>query len=76
MQLNGDTWSPILSKGPFKNFSFSKVNLDCILKHIKNINIQKASQESDIPNKIVKDNHDIFGPFIHKSLNHHPSQKY
>ena len=59
----------ILSKGPFKNFSFSKVNLDCILKHIKNINIQKASQESEIPNKIVKDNHDIFGPFIHKSLN-------
>ena len=50
----------ILSKGPFKNFSFAKVNLDCILKHIKNINIQKASQESDIPNKIVKDNHDIF----------------
>ena len=28
-----------------------------------------ASQESDIPNKIVKDNHNIFGPFIHKSLN-------
>ena len=60
----------ILSKGPFKNFSFSKVNLDCIvIKHIKNINIQKASQESDIPNKIVKDNHDIFVHFIHKSLN-------
>ena len=39
------------------------------MKHIININIQKASQESDIPNKIVKDNHVIFGPFIHKSLN-------
>ena len=38
-------------------------------KKLKKLDVNKASQRSDIPTKIIKENIDIFGDFIGKSYN-------
>ena len=40
-----------------------------ILKVLNNLNINKATQNTDIPTKITKANFDIFGDFIFSNLN-------
>ena len=37
-------------------------------KEIHNLKINKASQSSDIPTKIIKENVDIFAEFLWKSI--------
>ena len=46
------------------SFSFSQVERDEIMKEISRLNINKATQSTDIPTKLIKENSDIFGDFI------------
>ena len=45
-------------------FSFSHVDKEQILKETVNLYSTKASQDTDIPTKIIKDNADIFSDFL------------
>ena len=49
--------------------SFKNVQKEEILKELNNLNINKATQNTDIPTKIIKENSDIFGDFIFSNLN-------
>ena len=40
-----------------------------VLKEFKNLQISKATQESDIPIKLIKNNSDLFVDFIFTKLN-------
>ena len=40
-----------------------------IPKELNNLNINKATQNTDIPTKIIKENPDTFGDFIFSNLN-------
>ena len=42
------------------NFSFDLINPECISKIINNLDSSKATQQGDIPKKVIKDNKDIF----------------
>ena len=42
------------------NFSFDLINPECISKILNNLDTSKATQEGDIPAKIIKDNKDFF----------------
>ena len=46
------------------SFSFSQVEGDEIMKEISRLNINKATQSTDRPTKLIKENSDIFGDFI------------
>ena len=59
----------INTKGPFGTFSFSEINREEILKEIQSLDTNKASQESDIPIKLIKQNLDLFSVFMHESFN-------
>ena len=50
-------------------FKFTEVDQKEIEKEIIKIDVNKASQRSDIPTKVIKENIDIFGDFIGKSYN-------
>ena len=51
------------------NFPFELINLECISKIINNLDTSKATQQGDIPTKIIKDNEDLFSYFISASFN-------
>ena len=40
-----------------------------ILNKIKNVQVNKATQNSDIPTKLIKNNSDLFVDFIFNNLN-------
>ena len=42
------------------NFSFDLINPECMSKIINNLDTSKATQQGDIPTKIIKDNKDLF----------------
>ena len=42
------------------NFSFDLINPEFIKKIINNLDSSKATQQGDIPAKVIKDNKDIF----------------
>ena len=46
------------------NFAFKTVSLTDIEKEMESLNTNKASNSSDIPTKILKQNVDFFSPFI------------
>ena len=50
-------------------FSFEPVSLDEIIKETLNLDASKATQKSDIPTKIIKQNQDIFSEFIFENVN-------
>ena len=50
-------------------FAFEEINLASVEKEINNLKINKASQSSDIPTKIIKENVDIFAEFLWKTIN-------
>ena len=50
-------------------FSFSHVDKDQILKEILSLDSAKASQDTDIATKIIKDNGDIFSEFLLSGFN-------
>ena len=51
------------------NFNFSFFEKVDILKEIKMLQSNKATQNTDIPTKLIKDNADIFAEFVFISLN-------
>ena len=51
------------------NFNFSFAEKVDILKEIKMLLSNKATQNTDIPTKLIKDNADIFAEFVFISLN-------
>ena len=51
------------------NFNFSFVEKVDILKDIKMLQLNKATQNADIPTKLIKDNEDIFAEFVFISFN-------
>ena len=51
------------------NFFSELVNSECISKIINNLDKSKATQQGDIPTKIIKDNKDLFPYFISASFN-------
>ena len=50
------------------SFSFSQVERDEIIKEINNLKTNKATQITDIPTKLIKENSDIFGDFIFENF--------
>ena len=46
------------------NFSFDLINPECINKIINNLDTSRATQQGDIPTKIMKDNKELFSYFI------------
>ena len=46
------------------NFSFSSVSLLNLQKELKSLDCSKSLHETDIPTKVLKDNMDIFSPFL------------
>ena len=50
-------------------FSFTMVEYDDILKKVKKLNTSKASQQSDIPTKILRENDEFFARFFHENFN-------
>ena len=50
-----------------RTFRLTKVNAEDIKKEIIKLNKDKASQVSDIPVKVIKDNVDIFANFIYEN---------
>ena len=52
-----------------ETFRFSEVNIEDIKKDILKLNKNKASQHSDIPIKIIKENLDIFADFLCRNIN-------
>ena len=55
------------------NFCFKEVSIEETQKEVLNLNNKKASQNADIPTKIIKENSNIFGKalcsFINNSIN-------
>ena len=51
------------------SFSFTCVTADDISKEIKRLFIKKATQESDIPKKVIKQFPNLFIDFLHKNIN-------
>ena len=51
------------------NFCFKEVSIEEIQKQILNLNSKKASQNSDIPTKIIKENSDIFDRVLYSFIN-------
>ena len=51
------------------NFNFSFVEKVEILKEIKMLQSNEATQNTDIPTKLIKDNVDIFAEFVFTSFN-------
>ena len=51
------------------NFNFSEVDQKQIEKEILKLDVNKASQSSDIPIKVLKENSDIFSNFLCNSFN-------
>ena len=52
-----------------RNVCSSSASLDEIIKETLNLHTSKATQKSDIPTKIIKQNQDIFSKFIFENVN-------
>ena len=56
----------IKNKKNDQSFSFGRVTYDDVLKKINTLDTAKASQQSDIPTKIIKQNSDYFTEYFTK----------
>ena len=54
---------------PDNRFSFAQITYEDIQKEIKKLDCAKASQDTDIPSSIIKENADIFVNFLYFSYN-------
>ena len=52
-----------------KEFSFSLLSREELIKEISNMDCSKAVQNSDIPTKIIKNNKEFFADFFLKNIN-------
>ena len=53
-----------------QTFSFGQITIEDIIKEITNLDPSKASQENDVPTKIIKENSDILSHFIYNNYNY------
>ena len=51
-------------------FSFATVQYEDVLRKTKNLNVSKASQQSDIPTKILINNSEYFSLYFHENTNY------
>ena len=51
---------------PESKFSFTTVQYEDVLRKTTNLNVSKASQQSDIPIKVLIDNGEYFSLYFHK----------
>ena len=65
--LNHQNIKTIINRFPNNRFSFNKISKSDIRKEI-NLNSTKASQDSDIPTKLIKQNIDIFTDVLHSAF--------
>ena len=65
--LNHQNIKTIINRFPNNRFSFNKTSKSDIRKEI-NLNSTKASQDSDIPTKLIKQNIDIFTDVLHSAF--------
>ena len=56
-------------KGIVRNFSFSFAAFINIEQQLKNLDPKKASQDTDNPTRILKENSDLFAQFVLKNYN-------
>ena len=54
---------------PLRKFSFTSVQYEDILRKIKSLNVLKASQQSDLPTKILIENCEYFACYFHGNIN-------
>ena len=59
----------VLSVENEASFSFTCVTVGDISKEIKRLGLKKATQESDIPTKIIKHFSKLFVDFLNKNIN-------
>ena len=59
----------VLDRSPNTSFSLKTVSKKDIEKEILNLNVEKASQDSDINTKVIKKNSDIFSDKLFKEFN-------
>ena len=52
------------------SFDFCRVSVEDIVKEIKKLSTRKATQSTDLPVKILKENSDVFGSYIHDFFNY------
>ena len=52
-----------------KKFSFEYIPKSNVKKEILNLDVSKASQDSDVPTKIIKMNADIFAEVLYNVFN-------
>ena len=52
-----------------QSFSFGPVNYDDVLRKVKILDTAKASQQSDIPTKVSKQNSDYFEEYFYENIN-------
>ena len=55
---------------PESKFSFTTVQYEDVLRKTKNLNVSKASQQSDIPIKILIENSEYFSLYFHKNIHY------
>ena len=53
-----------------EKFSFSQVLFDDILKKVRNLDSAKASKQTDIPTKILKQNSEYFAKYFYNNINY------
>ena len=51
-------------------FSFSAISYNDVLKKIENLDVAKASQQTDIPTKILKQNSNYFAKYFFENINY------
>ena len=62
--------TPPLKKMHLLNkFSFKNASISNIKKELQNLGTSKATQKSDLPTKIIKENFDTLAPFLFGSVN-------
>ena len=52
-----------------ETFSFNNITYENILNKLNSLNIAKSSQLTDIPTKVLKNNHKCFANYLSKSIN-------
>ena len=50
-------------------FIFNHITKEDVMKEVRDLDVSKASQENDIPTKIINENADIFPNFKYESFN-------
>ena len=55
-------------KKNYQSFSFGPVTYDGVLKKVNNLDTKKASQQSDIPTNILKQNSDYFAEYFYENI--------